>query len=43
LSNALYMLFMGLSPAFWGPLAQVYGRRNVCFKIILIITNSLSM
>lgn len=29
LSNALYMLFMGLSPCFWGPLAQVYGRRDV--------------
>lgn len=29
LSNALYMLFMGISPAFWGPLSQVYGRRNV--------------
>jgi hypothetical protein len=25
LSNALYMLFMGVSPAFWGPLSQVYG------------------
>jgi hypothetical protein len=30
LSNALYMLFMGLSPCFWGPLAQVWGRRIVC-------------
>lgn len=29
LSNALYMLFMGISPAFWGPLSQVYGRRWV--------------
>lgn len=26
-SNALYMLFMGLSPMFWGPMGQVYGRR----------------
>lgn len=26
-SNALYMLFMGLSPIFFGPLSQVYGRR----------------
>lgn len=35
LSNALYMLFMGLSPCFWGPLAQVWGRRAVgipCFQ-----------
>ncbi len=29
LSNALYMLFMGISPCFWGPLCQVYGRRWV--------------
>lgn len=29
LSNALYMLFMGFSPCFWGPLSQVYGRRYV--------------
>lgn len=28
-SNALYMLFMGLSPIVWGPLSQVYGRRLV--------------
>ncbi|KAK2625084.1 hypothetical protein QTJ16_005453 [Diplocarpon rosae] len=27
LSNALYMVFMGVSPCFWGPLSQVYGRR----------------
>ncbi|KAL7623206.1 hypothetical protein AAE478_006887 [Parahypoxylon ruwenzoriense] len=29
LVNALYMLFMGISPMFWGPLSQVYGRRIV--------------
>jgi hypothetical protein len=29
LSNALYMVFMGISPCFWGPLSQVYGRRWV--------------
>ena len=29
-SNALYMLFMGLSPCFWGPFGNVYGRRWVC-------------
>ncbi len=28
-SNALYMLFMGISPLLWGPLSQVYGRRFV--------------
>ncbi|GAB7340790.1 hypothetical protein MBLNU457_7161t1 [Dothideomycetes sp. NU457] len=27
LSSALYQLFMGLSPMFWGPIGQVYGRR----------------
>lgn len=32
LSNAFYMLFMGLSPLFWGPLSQVYGRRPVSPK-----------
>jgi hypothetical protein len=35
LSNALYMLFMGVSPCFWGPLSQVYGRRIV--RLILSI------
>jgi hypothetical protein len=29
LSNALYLVFMGLSPVFWGPMGQVYGRRYV--------------
>lgn len=29
LSNALYLVFMGVSPCFWGPLSQVYGRRWV--------------
>lgn len=31
LSNALYMLWMGISPLVWGPLSQVYGRRPVGF------------
>ncbi|GAB7364996.1 hypothetical protein MBLNU230_g5779t1 [Neophaeotheca triangularis] len=26
-SNALYLIFMGLSPLLWGPLGQVYGRK----------------
>jgi len=34
LSNALYMLFMGISPCFWGPMSQVYGRRNVSYLYI---------
>jgi hypothetical protein len=29
ISNGLYILFMALSPIFWGPLSQVYGRRPV--------------
>jgi hypothetical protein len=29
LTNALYLVFMGISPCFWGPLSQVYGRRTV--------------
>jgi hypothetical protein len=28
-SNALYMLFMGLSPCFYGPFGNIYGRRWV--------------
>jgi len=27
LSNAMYMIGMGISPCFWGPIGQVYGRR----------------
>ncbi|KAH9883096.1 hypothetical protein J1614_000466 [Plenodomus biglobosus] len=30
-SNALYMLFMGVSPCFYGPIAGVWGRKWVCF------------
>ncbi|KAF4629169.1 hypothetical protein G7Y89_g8974 [Cudoniella acicularis] len=30
LSNALYLVFMGISPCVWGPLSQVYGRRSIC-------------
>lgn len=29
LSNALYLVFMAISPCIWGPLSQVYGRRWV--------------
>ncbi|PHH61924.1 hypothetical protein CDD81_7729 [Ophiocordyceps australis] len=28
-SNAVYMFFMGLSPIFWGPISEVWGRRPV--------------
>ncbi|KAH0839018.1 hypothetical protein FOPE_05404 [Fonsecaea pedrosoi] len=30
LSNALYLIFMGLSPCLWGPMSNIYGRRWVC-------------
>ncbi|KAF1961492.1 MFS general substrate transporter [Byssothecium circinans] len=29
LSNAMYMLFMGLSPCFYGPISNIYGRKWV--------------
>jgi hypothetical protein len=29
ISNALYMLFMGLSPCFYGPYGNIYGRKWV--------------
>lgn len=29
LSNAMYMLFMGLSPCFYGPFGNIYGRKWV--------------
>jgi hypothetical protein len=35
LSNAFYMLFMGISPCVWGPLSKVYGRRWVGALLIL--------
>lgn len=38
LSNALYLVFMGLSPCFWGPLSQVYGRRIVRYFFLLLYT-----
>jgi hypothetical protein len=31
-SNALYMLFMGLSPCFYGPYGNIYGRKWVCLN-----------
>lgn len=36
LTNALYMLFMGISPCFWGPMSQVYGRRWVCSFLFIL-------
>ncbi|KAG8676980.1 hypothetical protein FPOAC1_002991 [Fusarium poae] len=31
-SNAAYMIVMALSPLFWGPMSQVYGRRVVALS-----------
>lgn len=37
-SNALYLIFMGISPCFWGPLSSVYGRRWICVASSLLFT-----
>ena len=37
-SNALYLIFMGLSPCFWGPLSSIYGRRWICIICALLFT-----
>ncbi|KAF8191675.1 major facilitator superfamily domain-containing protein [Mycena galopus ATCC 62051] len=29
LTNAIYLIFMGISPCFWAPISQVYGRRSI--------------
>lgn len=29
ITNAIYMLMMGISPIVWGPLSEVYGRRMI--------------
>lgn len=34
ITNALYMLFMGVSTIFWGPLSQIYGRKWVSSFVI---------
>ena len=38
LSNALYLIFMGLSPVLWGPLSQIYGRRWICVISAFLFT-----
>ncbi|KAK2615740.1 hypothetical protein N8I77_002472 [Diaporthe amygdali] len=36
LSNAMYMLFMGLSPIVWGPFSEVWGRKIItCTTAVL--------
>ncbi|KAJ7474358.1 major facilitator superfamily domain-containing protein [Mycena galericulata] len=36
LTNAIYLIFMGISPCFWAPISQVYGRRWICFSSALL-------
>ena len=38
LSNALYLVGMGISPMFCGPLSQVYGRKWVCLICVWLFT-----
>lgn len=35
-SNALYMLFMGISPCFYGPYGNIYGRKWVRINLQLL-------
>ncbi|KAF7298338.1 Major facilitator superfamily transporter protein [Mycena kentingensis (nom. inval.)] len=35
-SNAVYMVVMGISPCFWAPMSQVYGRRWICILCALL-------
>jgi hypothetical protein len=37
LSNAMYMLFMGISPCFYGPVSNIYGRKWVRFCPIIYL------
>ncbi|KAH8712214.1 major facilitator superfamily domain-containing protein [Phaeosphaeriaceae sp. PMI808] len=37
-SNALYMLFMGLSPCFYGPYGNIYGRKWVSVTSAMLFT-----
>ena len=37
-SNALYMLFMGLSPCFYGPYGNIYGRKWVSVASAALFT-----
>lgn len=41
LTVTIYMLFQGLSPSFWGPLADNYGRRPVllCTLAVYVLAN----
>ncbi|KUI59048.1 hypothetical protein VP1G_06293 [Cytospora mali] len=36
LTNALYMLFMGISPIVWGPFSEVWGRKTITCTTALL-------
>jgi multidrug resistance protein len=36
LSISIYMIFQGLAPSFWGPLADSYGRRPIFLSTLLV-------
>ena len=42
LSNAMYMLFMGVSPCFYGPIGTIYGRKWVR-NTMITKTNELAL
>ena len=42
LSNAMYMLFMGISPCFYGPIGTIYGRKWVRNATYAKVTMNLS-
>lgn len=37
ISASVYMFFMGVAPVFWGPMAQVFGRRPVSVFFVLFL------
>ena len=36
LSNAMYLIAMGLSPSLWGPISTIYGRRPCCILTAIL-------
>lgn len=42
-TNALYMLFMGISPVFWGPFSEVWGRKSVSVVSLWSCRSSLGL
>lgn len=38
ISNACYLVSMGISPCVWGPMSQIYGRRWICVISAVLFT-----